>query len=155
MPRPIYAFAETPRASYSIPGIALVVQQHRNHYSEILASSLPTLVTRLFSCDQEENSLMIPEDRVLLLRHLDLRAAKLRDEHLVAGLDAHDDALAVAVDPAGSDGEDFCLVELLDGGLRQEDAAGRLCLGAHALDEHAVEERGEGFDGLDGERLGG
>jgi hypothetical protein len=28
-------------------------------------------------------------------------------------------------------------------------------LGAHALDEHAVEERGEGFDGLDGERLGG
>jgi hypothetical protein len=97
---------------------------------------------------------MVPEDRILLLGNLDLRAAELRDEHLVAGLDAHDDALAVAVEAAGPDGEDLGLVELLDGGLGQEDAGGGLGFGAHALDEDAVEERGEGLDGLDRERLG-
>lgn len=94
--------------------------------------------------------LVVPEQAVLLLADLDGAAAELGNQDLVTGLDADGNAVAGLVERARADGEDLGLVQLLDGGLGQEDAACGLGLGLEALDEHAVEERGEGADGLEG-----
>lgn len=77
----------------------------------------------------------------------------LRNEDLVALLNTHSYPLALAIQSTGTDGQDLGLVQLLDGGLGQEDAAGGLGLGLDALDEDTVEERGEGADGLESGRL--
>jgi len=95
------------------------------------------------------NVLVVPEQCVLLLADLDGAAAELRNQDLVAGLDAERNALAVLVVEAGADGEDLALVELLDGAVGEEDARGGLGLGLHALHEDAVEERCEGLDVLE------
>ena len=73
----------------------------------------------------------------------------LGDQDAVALLDAHGQAVALLVKGAGADGKDLGLVELLDAGLGQEDAAGSPGLSLDALDQDAVEERGEGADGAD------
>lgn len=73
----------------------------------------------------------------------------LGNQHSVANSNAHGDALAITVQATGSNGQNLGLVELLDAGLGQEDAAGGLGLGLDALDEHAVQERSEGTDGAD------
>lgn len=86
---------------------------------------------------------------VLLVADLDRTATILGNENLVTGLNAHDDALAVSVETAGTDGEDLGFIEFLDGGFGEEDAAGGAGLGLHALDEHAVQQRDERFDGFE------
>lgn len=96
---------------------------------------------------------MVAEQAVLVLADLDGAAAKLGDQDLVAGLHADGNAVSGLVEGAGADGEDLGLVQLLDRCLGQEDARGGLGLRLEALHEHAVEERGEGADGLEG-RLG-
>lgn len=83
---------------------------------------------------------------VLLIANLDRRATILRDQHAVAGLDTHGHALALLVEETGSDGEDLALVQLLDAGLREEDAAGGLGLGLNALHEDAVQQGDEVLD---------
>ena len=80
---------------------------------------------------------MVPEQAVLLLADLDGAAAELRNQDLVTGLDADGNAVAGLVECARANGEDLGLVQLLDGGLGQEDAACGLGLGLEALDEHA------------------
>jgi len=95
------------------------------------------------------NVLVVPEQSELLLADLDGAAAELRDEDLVAGLDAQRYPLAVLVVEAGTDGEDLALVQLLDGAVGEEDAGGGLGLGLHALHQNAVEERCEGLDVLE------
>jgi hypothetical protein len=100
--------------------------------------------------DKGQNSLVIAEKRVLVLANLNGRATKLGDQNLVAGLDGRSDALAIAVEATGTDGQDLGLVELLDGRLGQEDATGGLGLGLDALDQDAVEQRSKGLDGLGG-----
>lgn len=92
---------------------------------------------------------MVPEQSELLLANLDGAAAELRNQNLVAGLDAQRNALAILVVKTGADGEDLALVELLDGAVGEEDASGSLGLGLHALHEDAVEERCEGLDVLE------
>lgn len=94
--------------------------------------------------------LVVPEQAQLLLTNLDRATAKLRDQDLVAGLHAGCNALSVPVQRSGSDSDDFGLVEFLDGRLRQENTRCGLGLGLDALDENAVEERGNGADRLDG-----
>lgn len=94
--------------------------------------------------------LAVTEQVVLLLARLDGRATKLGNQHSVADSNAHGDALAITVQATGSNGKDLGLVELLDAGLGQEDAAGGLGLGLDALDEHAVQEGSESTDGADG-----
>jgi hypothetical protein len=79
----------------------------------------------------------------------------LRNKNLITLLNTHRYPLALAIQPAGTNSQDLGLVQLLDGGLGQEDAAGCLGLGLDALHEHAVEERGERADGLQSGRLGG
>ena len=97
-----------------------------------------------------DDLLVIPEQAVLLLTDLDRAAAELRNQDLVAGLHADGNAVAGLVVCAGADGEHLGLVQLLDGSLGQEDAGCGLGLGLDALHENAVEEGGEGADGLEG-----
>ena len=94
---------------------------------------------------------MIAEERVLVLADLDGRTTELGNQDLVTGLDGRGDALAIAVEGAGTDGEDLCLVQFLDGGFGEEDSAGGLCLGLDALDKDAVEQGSESLDGLGGD----
>lgn len=96
------------------------------------------------------HSLAVAEELVLLLAGLDGRAAELGDEDAVTDGDAHGQSVALLVKGAGADGEDLGLVELLNAGLGEEDAAGGLGLGLDALDEDTVQEGSEGSDGLDG-----
>lgn len=95
------------------------------------------------------NVLVVPEQCELLLADLDGAATELRNQNLVASLDAQRNALAILVVEAGADGEDLALVELLDGAIGEEDAGGGLGLGLHALHENAVEERCKGLDVLE------
>jgi len=95
--------------------------------------------------------LVIAEKRILILTNLDGRTTKLRNQNLVTGLNGRSDALAITVKSTGANSEDLCFVELLDGGLGEEDATGSLGLGLDALDEDAVEEGSEGLDGLGGD----
>lgn len=97
----------------------------------------------------ERNILVVPEQSELLLADLNGAATELRNQDLVAGLDAERDPLAILVVEAGADGEDLALVELLDGAVREEDAGGGLGLGLHALHEDAVEEGSERLDVLE------
>lgn len=92
----------------------------------------------------------VTEQLVFLLTGLDSRATKRRKQNTVTDGHAHGDALAIAVQTTGSDGQDLGLVELLDARLGQEDAAGGLGLGLDALDKHAVQEGSEVADGSDG-----
>ena len=101
-----------------------------------------------------DDSLVIAEERVLVLADLDGRTAELRDQDLVAGLDGGSNALAITVEGTGANGENLGRVELLDGRLGKEDTAGSLGLGFYALDENAVEERSNGADRLDGRLVG-
>lgn len=84
----------------------------------------------------------------------ELHRTYLRDQDLVARLDTHGYSLALAIEATGTDGQDLGFVQLLDAGLGQEDAAGRLGLGFDALDQNAVEEGGERADGFQGGGLG-
>ena len=93
--------------------------------------------------------LVVPEKAQLLLANLDGASAELRDQDLVTGLYAGADALSIFVKGTGADGENFGFVELLDGGLGEEDAGCGLGFGLDALDEDAVEERRDAADGLD------
>jgi hypothetical protein len=72
----------------------------------------------------------------------------LRNQNLITSSNTHSYPLAILVQSAGSHGQNLGLVQLLDGGLGQEDAAGGLRLGFDALDQDAVEERCEGADGF-------
>lgn len=116
--------------------------------------------------------LAVAEQLILLLASLDGRAAKLNvprqyiliwsthrqsvsylgDQDAVTDGNAHGYPGARPVEGAGPDGQDLCLVELLDARLGQEDAAGRLGLGLDALDEDSVQ---EGHEGADGANRGG
>jgi hypothetical protein len=70
----------------------------------------------------------------------------LGNQNAVTGRNAHGDALAVAVEESGPDGEDLGLVLLLEAALGEEDAGSGLGLGLDALDQDAVEEGGQVLD---------
>ena len=93
--------------------------------------------------------LVVPEQAQLLISNLDRGSAILRNQNLVAGLHAGRNALSILVNGAGADGDHFCFVELLDGCLGKEDAGCGFGFGLDALDEDAVEKRGDAADRLD------
>ena len=66
--------------------------------------------------------------------HPQPRTTYLRNQHLITGLDTHSYPLALAVEATGTDSQDLGFIQLLDGGLGQEDAAGGLRIGFDALD---------------------
>lgn len=125
-------------------------------YSLILARSLLSHSSACPFCNfslwaYRSYSLVIAEERVLVLADLDGRTTELGNQDLVTGLDGRGDALAITVEGAGADSEDLSLVELLDGRLGEEDATGGLGLGLDALDKDAVEQGSESLDGLGGD----
>src|SRR5204863_4079562 len=80
----------------------------------------------------------LAEDEHILDPELDLGAAVLREDDLVALGDVHRNELALVVARAGADGQDLAALRLLPGGIRQHDAAdGRLLL-LEYLDDQAV-----------------
>src|SRR6185437_16030885 len=77
-------------------------------------------------------------DQELLADDLDLGAAPLAEQDPVAGLDVEGNEFAVFVAGARSGGDDFALLRLLLGGVRNDDAALRLFLAFDATDDDAV-----------------
>lgn len=73
-------------------------------------------------------------------------ATYLRNQNLVAGRDAHGDAVAILGQETGANSQDLSLVLLLDTALGEEDAGGGLGLGLDALDQDAVEEGSKALD---------
>lgn len=76
----------------------------------------------------------------------------LRNQNLIASLHARSNALAILIEGTGANSQNLGLVGVLDGRLGEEDATSGLGLGLYALDEDAVQEGGDGADGLE-ERL--
>ena len=93
---------------------------------------------------------MVTEERELLLSDLDRASTELRNQDLVTGSNTGSDPLALLVQGAGADGEHLGLIKFLDSTVRKEDSGCGLGLGLDALDEDAVEKRGDAADGLDG-----
>src|SRR6185437_9815988 len=77
-------------------------------------------------------------DQEFLAVDLDLGAAPLAEQDPVAGLDVEGNELAVFVAGARAGGDDFALLRLLLGGVRNDDAALRLFLAFDATDDDAV-----------------
>jgi hypothetical protein len=98
---------------------------------------------------------VVPEQAQFLIADLDWAAAELGDQDLVARLHAGGDALSVLVDGTGTDGNDLCFVQVLNGCLGEEDAGCGLGFGLDALHEDAVEEGRNAADRLDGGHGGG
>lgn len=91
-----------------------------------------------------------------ILSNLEGYATKGREDDAVALLDVEGEQLSVLSGSAGADCEDGSLWRgTLGGGGGEVEAAGGLFDGLGALDEDAVEERGERLDRLDRERLAG
>ena len=85
----------------------------------------------------------VAENVELLFLDLDGVAAPLGEQHLVTHGHGHGDEIAGLGAIAIADGDDEALVHLGLGLLGQQDAADRLGLGHHALDEHAVQQGGQ------------
>src|SRR6478735_11217866 len=86
------------------------------------------------------------EDEVLLTGVLDLGAAVLAVDDLVADGDVQRNAVAVVVDATGTDAQDLALLGLLLGGVRDDQAGSRGLLGLQGLDNDPV------LEGLDVDR---
>jgi hypothetical protein len=67
----------------------------------------------------------------------------LGNQDLVAGLYARGDTLSLLVECTRSDCQHLGLIQLLHSGLGEEDAGRGLSLRLEALDEDAVEKRGD------------
>lgn len=72
------------------------------------------------------------------------------NQNLVTSLNHWLDGLAILVQTTWANSDNAGLVQLLDGGLWEEDTAGGLGLGLDALDKDAVKERGERLDRPEG-----
>src|SRR3982751_4510087 len=80
----------------------------------------------------------LAQDQVLVRADLDLRAAVLGEDDLVALLQVHGDELAVVVPAARADGEDTAALRLLLRRIRKHDAADGLLLLFEDLDDQPV-----------------
>src|SRR3954451_20854470 len=92
------------------------------------------------SADDGEN-VARGEDEVLLAAVLDLGAAVLAVDHLVADGHVEGDPVAVVVDATRTHAEDLALLGLLLGGVRDDQAGSRGLLGLEGLDDDPVLER--------------
>lgn len=71
----------------------------------------------------------------------------LGDQDAVTNGNTHGQSVALLVEGTGADSHNLGLVELLNAGLGQEDAAGGLGLGLDTLDQDTVKEGSESSDG--------
>src|SRR5688500_4062268 len=88
-------------------------------------------------------NLVLIEDDDGLTVQLELGAAVLAVDDLVADLDGQGVALAAVEETAAADGDDLALLRLLLGVVRQNDAAGRLLVGLGWLDDDLIAERAQ------------
>src|SRR5690606_14595798 len=98
------------------------------------------------SADHHGEDVARGQDEVVLAAVLDLGAAVLAVDDLVADRHVERDAVAVVVDTARTDGQDLALLGLLLGGVRDDQAGCGRGLGLEGLHDDPVLER------LDGDR---
>src|SRR2546421_7438581 len=96
---------------------------------------------RLARADDLREHVRLAQDQDLVGAELDLGAAVLREDDLVALGDVHRDELALVVPAARADGEDATALRLLLGGVRKDDPADRGLLLLEDLDDQAVSQR--------------
>src|SRR6202451_2495785 len=77
-------------------------------------------------------------DQKLVAVELDLGAGPLAEQHPVAGLEVHNNELAVLVAAAGSDGDDLTFLRFLFGAIGNDDAAFGALVGLNPFDDDAV-----------------
>src|SRR5260221_11965467 len=77
-------------------------------------------------------------DQELFAVDLDLGARPFAEQHSVADLDVDRNELAGLVAAAGANRDHFALGGLFLGGVGNDDAAGGLLFGVHALDDNNV-----------------
>src|SRR4029453_296973 len=95
------------------------------------------------------NLLLLDHGEEILFAHhqefvavdLDGLPAVLAEQDAVALLDVHGDDVALVVALAGADRQDFALIGLFGGGVRNDDPGRSLGFLLHALDDHAIGER--------------
>ena len=88
--------------------------------------------------DEHPHDVAFLHDQVLDVVDLDLGPRPFAEQHPVTGLDIDRDELAGLVAAARTDCDDLALLRLFLRGVRDDDAAGRFCLGVNALDHNAV-----------------
>src|SRR3954462_12064518 len=91
--------------------------------------------------DDLRQDVRLAQDQNLVGAELDLGAAVLAENDLVALFDVHGDVLAVFVAGARADRQDAAALRLLLGGIRQDDAADRRFLFFEDLYDQAIAER--------------
>ena len=97
-------------------------------------------VPLFLSVGHDGQQVALTDDEVLVSIQLDFSARVLGEEHRIADLDVHLDALAAVEHPAGPDRQDRTLLGLLACCIRQDDTAGgHLVLGLR-LDDDSVAE---------------
>ena len=106
-----------------------------------VCNSLGHGVSPSYSLLDDGEDFVLAQDGVLDVIDLDLGAGVLADQDRVALLDVELDALAVVVELAFADGDDFGLLRLLFGGVGDDDAAANLLLRVLAPDDDAVVQR--------------
>src|SRR4051794_38341450 len=104
-------------------------------------SELRGCAGRLASPDDLGENIALAQDQVLVHADLDLGAAVLGEDDLVALLQIHGDKLSVVVPAARADGKDAAALRLLLGRIRKHDAAARRLLFLEDLDDQAVTKR--------------
>src|SRR5665647_1145732 len=112
----------------------------------VAGTSPGRVIQRLKSADDDREDVTSGQDEVLIAVVLDLGAAVLAVDDLVADGNVERNAVAVVVDAAGPDRQDLALLGLLLGGVRDHEARCSGLLGLAGLDDDAV------FEGLDGNR---
>ncbi len=90
---------------------------------------------------EDGQHLVFTHDQVLVAVYLDLLARVLAEQDGVAFLHVQRGALAVVLDLAGAGGNDFALLRLFLGRVRDDDPADLLLTFLDALDDDAVVER--------------
>src|SRR5674476_1231783 len=108
----------------------------------VAGTSPGRVIQRLKSADDDREDVTSGQDEVLIAVVLDLGAAVLAVDDLVADGNVERNAVAVVVDAAGTDRQDLALLGLLLGGVRDHEARGSGLLGLAGLDDDAV------FEGL-------
>lgn len=93
---------------------------------------------------------MVPKQTILLLTNFHRTASVLRNQNPIPNPNTTPHPLPLLIQPPRSHSQDARLVQLLDAALGEVDAGGGLGGGFDALDEDAVEEGSEGFDGFEG-----
>src|SRR5665647_313709 len=110
----------------------------------VAGTSPGRVIQRLKSACDDREDITSGQDEVLIAVVLDLGAAVLAVDDLVADGNVERNAVAVVVDAARTDRQDFALLGLLLGGVRDHEARGSGLLCLAGLDDDAVFER---FDG--------